>query len=63
MSKAMTVGQLRAELALIPADDDDVPLFLYDLNTCDVFPLECVDPTISDRIDLNFSSKEESNNA
>ena len=59
MSKAMTVGQLRAEIALMPKDDDDLPVFLYDLSTCETFPLERVDPTISDRVDLNFSSEEE----
>ena len=59
MSEVMTVGELRAELEVISVDNDDLPVYVYDTNTCESFPLSIVDPTISDRVDLNFSSEEE----
>ena len=63
MSKAMTVRELRDQLVNMSVYDLDLPVFLYDLNTCETFPLERVDPTISDRIDLNFLSEQESEDA
>lgn len=63
MSKAMTVRELRDQLVNMSVYDLDLPVFLYDLNTCETFPLERVDPTISDRIDLNFSSEQENDDA
>ena len=63
MSKAMTVRELRDQLVNMSVYDLDLPVFLYDLNTCETFPLERVDPTISDRIDLNFSSEKENDDA
>ena len=63
MSKAMTVRELRDQLVNMSVYDLDLPVFLYDLNTCETFPLERVDPTISDRIDLNFSSEQENEDA
>ena len=63
MSKAMTVRELRDQLVNMSVYDLDLPVFLYDLNTCETFPLERVDPTISDHIDLNFSSEQENEDA
>ena len=59
MTKVMTVAELRAELGRMSSDSDDLPVFLYDLNTGEAYSLWSVDPTISDRIDLNFSSQPE----
>lgn len=59
MSKLMTVAELRAELGRMSSDSDDLPVFLYDLDTCEAHPLWSVDPTISDRVDLNFSAQPE----
>ena len=59
MSKLMTVADLRAELGRLSSDNDDLPVFMYDLSTSESFPIVRVDPTISDRIDLNFSSQPE----
>lgn len=58
MTKAMTVRELRDQLIGMAVDDWDLPVYVYDLNTCETFPLMRVDPTISDRVDLNFSSGE-----
>ena len=55
----MTVAELRAELGRMSSCNDDLPVFLYDLNTSEKFSLWSVDPTISDRVDLNFSSQTE----
>ena len=37
--------------------DKDMPVYVYDLSTDESYPLLMVDPTISDRIDLNFRSE------
>ena len=39
--------------------DKDMPVYVYDLSTDESYPLLLVDPTISDRVDLNFRSKQE----
>ena len=49
----MTVKELIAELEALP---DDLPVHVYDLADGEHFPIERVDPTISDRIELNFDS-------
>jgi len=59
MSEVMTVRELRDQLINMSVDDWDLPVYVYDTNTCESFPLSIVDPTISDRVDLNFSSEEE----
>lgn len=45
--------------ALTSVVDDDLPVYVYDLSTDEAYPLILVDPTISDRIDLNFRSEPE----
>ena len=37
--------------------DKDMPVYVYDLSTDESYPLLMVDPTISDRIELNFRSE------
>ena len=49
----MTVKQLKAELEALP---DELPVFVWDETDEDPHPVLCVDPTISDRVDLNFRS-------
>jgi len=44
--------------ALTSVVDDDLPVYVYDLSTEESFPLIMVDPTISDRIELNFRSEQ-----
>jgi hypothetical protein len=44
--------------ALTSVVDDDLPVYVYDLSTDESFPLIIVDPTISDRIELNFRSEQ-----
>lgn len=51
----MLVQELIESLAC----DDDMPVYLYDLSTQEAYPLLQVDPTVSDRIDLNFRSEPE----
>jgi hypothetical protein len=53
MTELLKVKDLRAQLDDLP---DDLPVFLFDLHTDEAYPLQQVDPTISDRVDLNFSS-------
>ncbi len=45
--------------ALESVMDDDLPVYVYDLSTDEAYPLILVDPTISDRVDLNFRSEPE----
>lgn len=45
--------------ALESVIDDDLPVYVYDLSTDEAYPLILVDPTISDRVDLNFRSEPE----
>lgn len=56
MTELIKVADLKAELESLP---DDLPVFMFDLHTDEAYPLVQVDPTISDRIDLNFSSAEQ----
>jgi hypothetical protein len=56
MNELLKVADLKAELESLP---DDLPVFMFDLHTDEAYPLQRVDPTISDRIDLNFSSEEQ----
>ena len=55
MQAPITVRELMQTLASII--DDDMPVYVYDLSTDESFPLIMVDPTISDRIELNFRSE------
>lgn len=55
MQAPVTVKELMQTLASII--DDDMPVYVYDLSTDESYPLILVDPTISDRIDLNFRSE------
>lgn len=57
-NKVMTVRELRDELIKMPVEDWDLPVYLFDVHTDEAYPLERVDPTISDRVDLNFSSEQ-----
>ena len=57
MQAPVTVKELMQTLASII--DDDMPVYVYDLSTDESYPLILVDPTISDRIDLNFRSEPE----
>lgn len=49
----MTVKELIEELQTLP---EDLPVHVHDLADGEHFPIERVDPTISDRIELNFDS-------
>ena len=49
----MTVKELRQELENLP---DDLPVWVWDLETEEPNAVLQVDPTISDRVDLNFRS-------
>jgi len=51
MSKVLTVGELKAQLDGV---DDDMPVYAYSLFTEESYPIILVDPTISDRLELNF---------
>jgi len=53
----MTVNELFEELQLlVEHGNGDLPVYVYDLADGEHFPIERVDPTISDRIELNFDS-------
>ena len=54
MQAPITVQELIENLVC----DDDMPVYVYDLTTEESYPLIMVDPTISDRIDLNFRSEQ-----
>ena len=56
MQAPITVQELMETLASVV--DDDMPVYVYDLTTEESYPLIMVDPTISDRIDLNFRSEQ-----
>ena len=49
----MTVKELIEELQSLP---EDLTVHVHDLADGEHFPIDIVDPTISDRIDLNFDS-------
>ena len=55
MQAPITVQALMEAMASVV--DDDMPVYVYDLTTEESYPLIMVDPTISDRIDLNFRSE------
>jgi len=57
MQAPITVQELIEAMASVV--DDDMPVYVYDLTTEESYPLIMVDPTISDRIDLNFRSEPE----
>jgi len=57
MQAPITVQELIASMTFVV--DDDMPVYVYDLSTDEAYPLILVDPTISDRIDLNFRSEPE----
>jgi len=50
----MTVKQLIEELKSCP---EDLPVYVWDLETEEPGEVLLVDPTISDRVDLNFRSE------
>ena len=56
MQAPITVQELMETMASVV--DDDMPVYVYDLTTEESYPLIMVDPTISDRIDLNFRSEQ-----
>lgn len=56
MQAPLTVQELMEAMASVV--DDDMPVYVYDLTTEESYPLIMVDPTISDRIDLNFRSEQ-----
>jgi hypothetical protein len=56
MQAPITVQELMEAMASVV--DDDMPVYVYDLTTEESYPLIMVDPTISDRIDLNFRSEQ-----
>jgi hypothetical protein len=47
----LTVKQLKEQLEGIP---DDTPVFVYDIAYADLYRVEGVDTTISDRVDINI---------
>ena len=51
MSKVLTVGELKAQLDGV---DDEMPVYAYSLFAEESYPIILVDPTISDRLELNF---------
>ena len=58
MQAPITVQELMEAMASV-VDDEGIylPVYVYDLTTEESYPLIMVDPTISDRIDLNFRSE------
>ena len=46
-----TIKQLKEQIKDIP---DDMPVFVYDIAYSDLYRIEGVDTTISDRIDINI---------
>ena len=50
----MTVKELREELESLP---DELPVYVWDLEIEEPSKVLLVDPTISDRVDLNFRSE------
>ena len=57
MTDLIKVSDLKAQLESLP---DDLPVFMFDLHSDEAYPLQQVDPTISDRVDLNFTSEKKS---
>ena len=59
MQAPITVQALMEAMASV-VDDEGIylPVYVYDLTTEESYPLIMVDPTISDRIDLNFRSEQ-----
>ena len=59
MQAPITVQELMETMASV-VDDEGIylPVYVYDLTTEQNYPLIMVDPTISDRIDLNFRSEQ-----
>lgn len=55
MSKVLTVGELKAQLEGI---DDGMAVYAYSLSADESYPIILVDPTISDRLELNFKDDE-----
>jgi len=49
----MTVKELIEELQSLP---EDLPVHVHDLADGEHFPIERVDPTISDRVEINFDA-------
>ena len=47
----LTVGELKSQLDGI---DDDMPVYAFDLSQEESHPVQLVDPTISDRVEINF---------
>lgn len=53
----LTVRELKQKLARI--QNDNAPVYVYDENTSDAFPVELVDDSISGRVELNFSTEQD----
>jgi len=51
MSKVLTVGELKKVLEYC---EDNLPVYAFSLDSEESYPVEIVDPTIADRIELNF---------
>ena len=49
----MTVQELIVKLEDI--ENKDLPIFVYDENNSEIYPVNSVDNTIGDRVDINFS--------
>lgn len=49
--KVLTVGELKKVLEYC---EDNLPVYAFSLDSEESYPVDIVDPTISDRIELNF---------
>ena len=49
--KVLTVGELKEALEYC---EDSLPVYAFSLDSEESYPVEIVDPTIADRIELNF---------
>lgn len=49
--KVLTVGELKKVLEYC---EDNLPVYAFSLDSEESYPVEIVDPTIADRIELNF---------
>ena len=55
MSRVLTVGELKLQLEGV---DDDMAVYAYSLSADESYPVVLVDPTISDRLELNFEENQ-----
>lgn len=52
----LTVKELMEQLEEMP---EDLPVFIYDIAYADLYRIEGVDTTISDRIDINIDIQQD----